>query len=92
VEDFGMRRIYGICFILFAMLLTAAPSKAQYKRITGRVLEKQFGNNKPKPLEEEVRVLGYNTVSAAKKDKAMIDKNSTFMLDADAETVADENG
>ncbi len=92
MEDFGMRRIYGICFILFAMLLIAAPSKAQYKRITGRVLEKQFGNNKPKPFEEEVRVLGYNTVSAAKKDKAMIDKNSTFMLDADAETVADENG
>lgn len=65
---------FFIITLLFGLLFASGEAQAQMKQISGYVLQKQFGNQKPKPFEEDVQVFAYNTVSMAKKDLASLNR------------------
>ena len=68
------------------------PVQAQMKTVTGRILQKQFGNEKPKPFEDEVRVFAFNMKTDFKKAESAVETPGGFITNYDAETVADEDG
>ena len=83
---------FFIITLLFGLLFASGEAQAQMKQISGYVLQKQFGNQKPKPFEEDVQVFAYNTVSMAKKDLASLNRGGAVAMNYDAETTTDENG
>ena len=68
------------------------PVAAQMKTVSGRILQKQFGNERPKPFEDEVRVFAFNMKSDFKSAEKAVETPGGFITNYDAETVADEDG
>lgn len=65
-------------------------AQAQIKNVSGRILEKQIGNKgRNLPFEEEVHVLAYNTVEAARAELARLSQpGSSFIMAMDYDDVA----
>lgn len=93
-----MKKVRTICdfwkiMMLFGLLQTAIlPMYAQMKTVTGRVLQTQFGDSKPKPFEDEVHVFAFNMKRDFKKALEVVSKPGAFIVDYDNETTADEEG
>ena len=92
-----MRKISITQYVKIGMLccllqVVAVPAFAQMKMVTGRVLQKQFGENGAKPFEEEVRIFAFNMKRDFKKALDLVDKPGSFIMDYDSETTADEQG
>lgn len=81
---------------LFLLLLVgcmvSVPVSAQMKTVSGRILQKQFGNERPKPFEDEVRVFAFNMKSDFKSAEKAVETPGGFITNYDADTVADEDG
>ncbi|MCQ2246484.1 MAG: hypothetical protein MJZ69_06830 [Bacteroidaceae bacterium] len=79
-------------FIIIMLLFVVLPSQAQMKNVTGRVLQKEFGNKKPKPFDEEVHVFAFNMKTDYKKALVAVEKPGAFITNYDSEAIADEEG
>ena len=92
-----MRKISITQYVKIGMLccllqVVAVPAFAQMKMVTGRVRQKQIGENGAKPFEEEVRIFAFNMKRDFKKALDLVDKPGSFIVDYDSETTADEQG
>ena len=82
-------KIGVLCCLLLAVAGTAF---AQMKTVTGRILQTNLGEKTPKPFDEEVRVFAFNIKRDFKQALDVVGKPEAFIVDYDAETVADEQG
>lgn len=76
----------GLCLVAFL------PVNAQMKMVTGRILQTQFGEQKPKPFEEEVHIFAFNIKRDFKNALEGVGRPGSFIVDYDAMTTADEQG
>ena len=80
---------------LFGLIIPQT-AQAQIKNVSGRILEKHIGNKgRNLPFEEEVHVLAYNTVEAARRELEKLKQpgaSAIMAMDYDEEAFPDAQG
>jgi outer membrane protein OmpA-like peptidoglycan-associated protein len=93
MENTGTIYRYGKILLMCVLWqLAMMPVYAQMKTVTGRVMQTQFGDARPKPFEEEVRIFAFNMKRDFKKALEAAGKPGSFIVDYDNETTTDEEG
>ena len=78
-----------VCCLLQTLTVAAY---AQMKTVTGRVMQKEFGDSKPRTFDDEVRVFAFNMKRDFKKALEVVGTSEGFIMDFDSEAIADEQG